>query len=116
MRAALFLVLLGGFQILSAQEEISYFRKIRIDQEERIRGEYPLAEEDAGKVNSYKFFIMSDGRISRIEYHRSGTSLADPLLGVPVIQFGYNGSFIRRTYLDSRAFRFLTNRGFILSG
>ena len=83
-------------------EEISYFRKIRIDQSERIQGEYPLAERDADKVNSYKIFTMDDGRISRIEYHRSGTSLADPLLGVPVIQFTYNGSYVRRTYLDSR--------------
>ena len=87
---------------LSASEEVAFFRKIRIDESERIRGVYPLTEERAQKVNSYKISKTLDGRISRIEYMRSGTSLADPLLGVPVIQYQYNGSYIRRVYLDSR--------------
>ena len=99
-----FLLAAGLFfvaSLLSAGEMVSYFRKIRIGQDERIRGFYPLDEAEALDVNCYKFSTLEDGRISRIEYLRRGTSLKDPLLGVPVMQFSYNGNYIRRNHLDS---------------
>ena len=113
-------VLISLFLISGCTKKpVNYYRRVRIDGRYAIVGAYPVADEQAKKINCYHFVYDEKGRVIRVECleHFKGGSwdwLHFPFpfgLGVYGVKIEYSDGYEKRTYLDREGEP--TNRDFL---
>ena len=79
-------------------QESAWYRQIRFDGFDRVRGVYPIDERASAQVNCYRFTMDGEDRPVLIEYLNRGRALDDPERGVLRMELVYGEGFTERIH------------------